>query len=570
MDSKVTATGKPGASSSDKLAEKKTELSSSKNGLLDSSNDSLKQQKPGEFIKSVLGSVPDYSVMFFTPDKRHVIQVQQDGSSKTVFYDGQPLGPEFSALLMDYSFVASSTGLRTAYAVGQEDPSNPCVTCGPQGKWHAVIDGVPSHEYDKVIGLSFSPDERHVAFAAITKKLDSKQPQSKDEWAIVVDRQETPIPYEALSYKSPAYTPDGRLVYIAKKGDKAVVVVDGKEQQAYDKIGQAIPIFSEDGRSIAYSARNMGSPEVVILNGKAGPGFDYIPPMSLVFSHDGRLAYGARYDNQMWSVVVDGKLGRQYDQVDKIVFSPKGDHFAYNAQRGSKWYLVVDGREVVDGELLSKGFAVFSPDGTRIAHAIRQNGKWKVIVVATDDSSQQSGNSVVTIGEEYNSEPALITFSPDSLQIAFVASSDKKQSVILNGKSGPEFDVVKKPTFSPDSQRFAYEATHVDSEGTQGKGWLVMVDGQPQPQFDGLIPGSTTFSADSKHLIYTARKGRNRLAVIDGRSSSPYEAIYSVLRHSDSGFELLVNSDGELNRIRYEPPQVGEKVSTKKIEQKGK
>jgi WD40 repeat protein len=544
---------------------------------------SLGQTRLEQFSTSVLGPVPSAVSMILTPDKRHVAYVAPNGDKKQLFVDGKSCGPEFEGVFLENSFVVSSNGLRIAYTIAKEDTNNPCNTCGPQGKWRAVIDGQAGPEYDRVTSIAFSPDGSRVAYGAIAKERDPNQPQSRDEWVLVVNGKETPLPYDALSHKSPVFTADDRLVYVAKKGERAVVVVDGKEQTFYEKIAQPIPIFSADGKQIAYTARNYGEDEVVVWNGQPGPGFENIPAASLVFSRDGRLAYGAQHLNEKWSVVVDGKPGAEYDQVDNIVFSPDGKHFAYNAQRGDKWLLVVDANEVLEAEQLTKGFAVFSPDSQRIAHGVKQNGKWKTVAFALEHDKAESERGSVTrrdiaatsppdiskraseaqaaaahgaapqnLGDEYDGGAGLVTFSPDGQRIAFVAWHGGKRTVVLDGKNGPEFDAITKPSFSPDGRRIVYEAARLYPDGSQKDTWFVVVDGQPKPEYDGLIRGSVAFSADGNHVVYGACQGDQRLVLIDDQISPGYRAVCNIRPHQENGFELLVVGS-DLRRVFWKP-----------------
>jgi len=120
------------------------------------------QKLPRGFSETILGPVPDPVNMFLTPDKRHVAYAMPKGDKQMVLFDGEPVGPEFDGILVDNSFVLNSNGFRMAYAVAVPQGTNTCTTCGPQGKWHAVIDGQPGPQYDRITGIAFSPDGKNV------------------------------------------------------------------------------------------------------------------------------------------------------------------------------------------------------------------------------------------------------------------------------------------------------------------------------------------------------------------------------------------------------------------------
>jgi hypothetical protein len=172
------------------------------------------------FVETRLGPVPSVVSLLLTADRRHVAYAVPEGERKRVYFDGRVAGPDFDGVFVNDTFVRGAGGGRLAYAVVKED--KPCTTCGPQGKWRAVVDGQPGPVYDKISRIDFSPDGKHFAYGAVTRLEDM------DAWNLVVNGRETPLPYEALSHQSPKYTPDGRLVYVAKKGEKTVVVVDGR------------------------------------------------------------------------------------------------------------------------------------------------------------------------------------------------------------------------------------------------------------------------------------------------------------------------------------------------------
>ncbi|HYL11749.1 MAG TPA: hypothetical protein VEV41_01865 [Terriglobales bacterium] len=101
------------------------------------------------------------------------------------------------------------------------------------------------------------------------------------------------------------------------------MVVDGKAGAKYDAIGEGAPIFSPDGKRVAYAAQK-GAKLFVVVDGKAGAEYDTIGGGTLVFSPDGkRVAYGAR-KGANWLVVVDGQEGAEYAWIGTLSFSPGG------------------------------------------------------------------------------------------------------------------------------------------------------------------------------------------------------------------------------------------------------
>jgi len=89
--------------------------------------------------------------------------------------------------------------------------------------------------------------------------------------------------------------------------------------------------------------------------------------------------------------------------------------------------------------------------------------------------------------------------TPHGCHIAFAALKGDKQLVVVDGEPGPEFDGIGKdhPVFSPAGKRVAYAAQ-------KGGKWRVVVDGKAGPEMDAIAAGPV-FLRDGR-LEYIARK----------------------------------------------------------------
>jgi len=160
-----------------------------------------------------------------------------------------------------------------------------------------------------------SPDMRHIALLDVSKKL-----LGRAKWMVFIDGKEGKK-YDAIVKHSPTFSPDGKnLAYLAEENNKQFVVVDGKEESRYDRIGI--------GREIETLA--------------TAPGGSYwikTASQVLAFSPDSkRVAYTAE-KGKKWFVVVDGKEGKQYDAIDPnaIVFSPDSKKIGFAALKEKRW-----------------------------------------------------------------------------------------------------------------------------------------------------------------------------------------------------------------------------------------
>jgi hypothetical protein len=298
----------------------------------------------------------------------------------------------------------------------------------------------------------------------------------------------------------------------------------------------------------------------VVLDGKPGPAFDHIPPQSLLFSPDGsRLAYGGRrggavpQDPSVWLVVVDQRPGPEYDQVDHLVFSPHGRHFAYKARQGGRWRLVVDGRPGPECEDLAEGFPVFSPDGRRLAHGFKAGGVWRVRVEVLDGDRGPASGPEGIVGGEFTQGVGGITFSPDGRRLAFGAKDGDRRRVVVDGERGAGHDLLGAIVFSPDGKRVAYEAASYRNE-TDDR-WFVVIDGRAETGHEGqLMRDTLRFSANGRHLSYKVMKDETQQLVIDGRPGPKYRTIYPLLARGDDGFEAIVVGEA-LGRLLWRPPE---------------
>lgn len=104
-----------------------------------------------------------------------------------------------------------------------------------------------------------------------------------------------------------------------------------------------------------------------------------------VFSPDGqRYAYRAKRSGE-WMIVVDGVAGIKYDFVDQPHFSPDAECYAYRAKQGNNWLMVVNEMagshyDFVDHPDFAPNFD-YSIDDMCLAHRAKLNGKWIIVTI---------------------------------------------------------------------------------------------------------------------------------------------------------------------------------------------
>jgi Tol biopolymer transport system component len=343
-----------------------------------------------------------------------------------------------------------------------------------------------------VIGRSV--DALHVAWAQYTetKKL-----------AVSVDGWVEPRAYDEIGVI--VFSPDGRRVaYTSKSGTAWRVVVDGNEGPEFDDVCSTCLRFSPDGRRLVYGAKR-GDRWFIVLDGRIRPesGCDFLG--SLSFSPDSsRLAYMAGKGSTQ-ALVVEGKIGRYYDIAGEPIWSPDGKRLAYTAAKGARRFVVTDGREGPSCDGVNK--PVFSPDGASLAYSATRGDK-RLVVVDGREGPAYDMTSVI--------DP--IVFFPKGDRVMYPANRDGRWFVVAGNEEGPHFTVVLPGslTLNPDGRGFAYIAFDA------GRAHVV-VDGLPGHGYESIAEGGPVYSADGKHLIFAARKGKAWVIVRDGRESAEFD-----------------------------------------------
>jgi hypothetical protein len=111
--------------------------------------------------------------------------------------------------------------------------------------------------------------------------------------------------------------------------------------------------------------------------------------------------------------------------------------------------------------------------------------------------------------------------------------------VVADGKPGPEFNgiLTRTPVFSPDQKRVIYGAR-------KGEQWIVFeagknVDPSECTPWDRILETSFSFSADSQHLAYVAKRANGWYIVADSQESGPYDDITNLPLWNQDGTRLV-------------------------------
>jgi Tol biopolymer transport system component len=278
----------------------------------------------------------------FTADSEHVVYSARKGEKWHVVIDGKA-SPAFDNLH------------GWAWSLASDPPK---LLCGAMvdGKWHAWLDGKLHGPYWNVSRVWFSGDGRRWAASAgqsLTKKL------------LVVDGTPGPTFSDIRVGPSPFSSDSKRVAYLAGKGFQWHAVIDGVVSEGYD--GATEPVFSPDGKRVAYAGVQERGKVVVVVDGQAGPAWHGVGDDSVCFSPDSRhVAYLAR-KGRRWCAVVDGQPGEPCDDIARVgyalVFSPSGGHFACVGREGEAVFVLLDGRHGPEFNGIVSNGPAFHPDG---------------------------------------------------------------------------------------------------------------------------------------------------------------------------------------------------------------
>jgi TPR repeat protein len=342
------------------------------------------------------------------------------------------------------------------------------------------------------------------------------------EWAIPPISQAGPFALEAKAVPLGKLVEDAREETLTVSPDgKRVAYITGTVEDGWpqpEHIWQTVFLPGAEvgiaGRRARGHRRGSSSSQAlklrVVVDGEKGPGHTAVSIFP-VFSPDGRrVAYGAGDKSGLLgmaldeTIVIDGTVGKHYDEVGTPVFSPDSRHVTYRAFRENRWRMVVDGTEGDEYESMLN-IPIFSPDNQRVAYI---GGRWKKLFVvngqhANEVSATDGGNLV---------------FSPDGRRLACVLAKGRQAFVYLDGVEGATYDSIGVPVFTSDG-RLAYAAA-------RGATWYTVIEGsEPTQHAEYPQVGDAVFSSDGQRLAFRATSGSQEVAVVDGVAGKPYDEI---------------------------------------------
>ncbi|WP_135611384.1 PD40 domain-containing protein [Methanococcoides sp. AM1] len=234
-----------------------------------------------------------------------------------------------------------------------------------------------------------------------------------------------------VNQRTPAWSPDGKLITYSSEQAIWVMNVDGSEQiRVYDTIAwEGEPSFSSDGKFIYYATEHVQplsskfiSIRVVELADKSNTSqiTQNADKREPVMSPDGtKIAYlskvSGNYD--IWLMNPDGSESRQITDSSSNEgapsWSPENDMLVYSLE-GKLWTVNLTSRvpEILRNDTFVNTHPVFNPDGTKIAFVSDRSGNSDIWVM----NSNSLGIEQITFDNSTQTHPA---WSPEGDKIAF-------------------------------------------------------------------------------------------------------------------------------------------------------
>jgi tricorn protease len=261
--------------------------------------------------------------------------------------------------------------------------------------------------------------------------------------------------------RTPDISPDGKLVTFSYLGDIWVVeTIGGKARPVtVHRAHEIFPVFSPDGRSIAFSSNRHGSYSVYVIPVESGKPrqltFDSANDLVTGWSPDGKnvLFTSNRSTNfpptlEMYTVPAEGGRVQRVSEAEGHdgVFSPKGERIAYVRGPGS-WY--------------RKGYRGSSNDDIWICNADGSNNRQLTQNTVQDASPMWSSDGqTIYYVSEINGTPANIVKQPVATALApnaatlstSVAEQPKPISVTHHAD-----DAVRRARISGNGEWIVYE-----------------------------------------------------------------------------------------------------------------
>lgn len=407
-----------------------------------------------------------------------------------------------------------------------------------------------------------SPREHTITLAVVA---DDERPDSDT-------KSPHPLPGAGTPQIVVTVHPGGQsAAYIAKTGNSVHVTFNGVRGKSYDGIDPTTLVLSPDGKHVAYSAMRGEKWYVVVDTREYGPFLDKGPP---VFSPDSsHVAFEAR-DEKGWRIVSDTGVSpvTQYDFTgpptfsadsrkiarfertpdgsrDRIVisdisFSTLAEHYVATVgfvddpshqrivfvdqlgpARQLRWVSFDFPSQIMKGAVFDEiFFPRISDDGKHIGFLGRRRNVKYVGLDSREEKLPEGGTPLSPFITQFGTAAVVI----EGLNGTYVHHAFSDAKIPVPGKYRECNDVV----FTPDGKNHAYVAI-------RNERFILVCNGIELEQYDRVI--GPRFTPDGRYLVYRARKGNKRFAVLADPKTN---GVLREFSHYDRVFDFVFLDGG--------------------------
>ena len=301
------------------------------------------------------------------------------------------------------------------------------------------------------------------------------------------------------------WLPGHQPVYEAEIESAHHVVIGTELGPAYTTLGY----LQVGGARVGYSAID-ATGSYAFVGRAAGRRYDTVGDIRM--GSTGLLGYEGGRAGKFYAVIGAREEG-PYDRVMYFAFA--GEHYAYDARIGERWFVVVDGKRGQDFPWVA-GEPVFSSDGTHVAY------------VASPKEDDHNPALLVRDGRAGTTwdDIAFPTWSHDGAHLAYSArGADRKYRVVVDGVPGEPFDSVGGVEFGADGT--------VHYEAQRSPRWCVVSGTLPACYADvgepNMIAGAHAYNfildRTGAHLAFRAQVEHAWTMVIDGKPEAAADEV---------------------------------------------
>jgi Tol biopolymer transport system component len=318
------------------------------------------------------------------------------------------------------------------------------------------------------------------------------------------------------------------------------------------------PVWSPDGRRVAFSSRRSGNWDLYVANADGSgqrnltrnPAFDSLP----VWSPDGRkIAFVRHHEGSdgIWVMNADGSGQRRLvRRGDLPAWSPDGRKIVFSSGAQGIFVMNADGsdhRRLAPRLAAGRGSFVWSPDWRKLAilsDAGRGDFNFGLYMVNADGSGLRSLAQGLLAGRRPGRGASQPAWSPDGRKIAFVADRDGGDDVFVVNVDGSGLRKLTRspaddgaPVWSPDGRKIAFVSNR---SGTYGV-YVMKIDGSGQR---ALAARTVAY----RGLFFNGRMARLAAAEV-APAWSPDGRKIAFVSDRDGTYEVYVmNADGSGQR----------------------